>query len=76
MLTPNHRTVCASYLARCPERKRLPQVDRAVSGDDRGPVARQSLDRTERSEHYPWIDTKINLITGEDLPPVHPLLGL
>ena len=36
---------------------------------------RAILDRTERSEHYPWIDTKINLITGEDLPPVHPLLG-
>ena len=36
---------------------------------------RAILDRTERSEHYPWIDTKINLITGEDLPPAHPLLG-
>ena len=36
---------------------------------------RAILDRTERSEYYPWIDTKINLITGEDLPPVHPLLG-
>jgi mannose/cellobiose epimerase-like protein (N-acyl-D-glucosamine 2-epimerase family) len=36
---------------------------------------RTILDRTERSEHYPWIDTKINLITGEDLPPTHPLLG-
>ena len=36
---------------------------------------RAILDRTERSEYYPWIDTKINLITGEDLPPAHPLLG-
>ena len=36
---------------------------------------RTILDRTERSEHYPWIDTKLNLITGEDLPPAHPLLG-
>ena len=36
---------------------------------------RAILDRTGRSEYYPWIDTKINLITGEDLPPVHPLLG-
>jgi len=36
---------------------------------------RTILDRTERSEHYPWIDTKINLITGEELPPAHPLLG-
>jgi mannose/cellobiose epimerase-like protein (N-acyl-D-glucosamine 2-epimerase family) len=36
---------------------------------------RAILDRTERSEYYPWIDTKINLITGEDLPRVHPLLG-
>ena len=36
---------------------------------------RAILGRTERSEHYPWIDTKINLITGEDLPPRHPLLG-
>ena len=36
---------------------------------------RAILDRTERSEHYPWIDTKINLITGEELPPAHPLLG-
>ena len=36
---------------------------------------RAILDRTERSECYPWIDTKINLITGEDLPPAHPLLG-
>jgi mannose/cellobiose epimerase-like protein (N-acyl-D-glucosamine 2-epimerase family) len=36
---------------------------------------RAILDRTERSEHYPWIDTKINLTTGEDLPPAHPLLG-
>ena len=33
------------------------------------------LDRTERNDHYPWIDTKINLITGEELPPAHPLLG-
>ena len=36
---------------------------------------RAILVRTERSEHYPWIDTKINLITGEGLPPAHPLLG-
>ncbi len=36
---------------------------------------RAVLDRTERSEHYPWIDTKINLITGEDSPSAHPLLG-
>ena len=36
---------------------------------------RAILDRTERSVYYPWIDTKINLITGEDLPPAHPLLG-
>jgi hypothetical protein len=36
---------------------------------------RAILDRTERSEHYPWIDTKINLTSGEDLPPAHPLLG-
>ena len=36
---------------------------------------RAILDRTERSEYYPWIDTKINLITGEELPPAHPLLG-
>jgi hypothetical protein len=36
---------------------------------------RTIVDRTERSEYYPWIDTKINLITGEDLPPAHPLLG-
>ena len=36
---------------------------------------RAILDCTERSGHYPWIDTKINLITGEDLPPAHPLLG-
>ncbi len=36
---------------------------------------RAILDRTERSEHYPWIDTKINLTTGEELPPTHPLLG-
>jgi mannose/cellobiose epimerase-like protein (N-acyl-D-glucosamine 2-epimerase family) len=33
------------------------------------------LDRTERSEYYPWIDTKINLITGEEMPFTHPLLG-
>jgi N-acylglucosamine 2-epimerase (GlcNAc 2-epimerase) len=36
---------------------------------------RAILDRTEHSEHYPWIDTKINLATGEELPPMHPLLG-
>jgi hypothetical protein len=36
---------------------------------------RAILDRTERSEHYPWIDTKINLVTGEDLPARDPLLG-
>jgi mannose/cellobiose epimerase-like protein (N-acyl-D-glucosamine 2-epimerase family) len=36
---------------------------------------RAILDRTERSEYYPWIDTKINLTTGEELPPAHPLLG-
>ena len=36
---------------------------------------RTILDRTERSEYYPWIDTKINLTTGEELPPTHPLLG-
>jgi mannose/cellobiose epimerase-like protein (N-acyl-D-glucosamine 2-epimerase family) len=36
---------------------------------------RAILDRTERGEHCPWIDTKINLITGEDLPAAHPLLG-
>jgi mannose/cellobiose epimerase-like protein (N-acyl-D-glucosamine 2-epimerase family) len=36
---------------------------------------RAIIDRTERSEHYPWIDTKINLTTGEELPPAHPLLG-
>jgi hypothetical protein len=36
---------------------------------------RAVLDRTERSEHYPWVDTKFNLITGEELPPTHPLLG-
>jgi mannose/cellobiose epimerase-like protein (N-acyl-D-glucosamine 2-epimerase family) len=36
---------------------------------------RAILDRTERSEHYPWIDTKIDTITGEELPPMHPLLG-
>jgi hypothetical protein len=36
---------------------------------------RAILDRTELSEHYPWIDTKINLTTGEELPPTHPLLG-
>ena len=35
---------------------------------------RAILDRTERSEYYPWIDTKIDLITGKDFPPVHPLL--
>ena len=33
------------------------------------------LDRTERSEYYPWLDTKINLITGEEMPRTHPLLG-
>lgn len=36
---------------------------------------RAILDRTERSEHYPWIDTKINLVTGEDLPARDPVLG-
>jgi mannose/cellobiose epimerase-like protein (N-acyl-D-glucosamine 2-epimerase family) len=36
---------------------------------------RTIIDRTERSEHYPWIDTKINLTTGEELPPAHPLFG-
>lgn len=36
---------------------------------------RAILDRTERSEHYPWLDTKINLISGEDLPRTHPILG-
>jgi mannose/cellobiose epimerase-like protein (N-acyl-D-glucosamine 2-epimerase family) len=36
---------------------------------------RAILDRTEGSVYYPWIDTKINLITGEDLPPTNPLLG-
>lgn len=36
---------------------------------------RAVLDRTERSEFYPWIDTKIDLITGKDLPADHPLLG-
>ena len=36
---------------------------------------RAILDRTERSEHCPWIDTKLNLTTGEELPPAHPLLG-
>ena len=36
---------------------------------------RAILDRTERSEHYPWIDTKINLVTGEELPTADPLLG-
>lgn len=36
---------------------------------------RAILERTERSEFYPWIDTKINLITGEELPARHPLLG-
>jgi mannose/cellobiose epimerase-like protein (N-acyl-D-glucosamine 2-epimerase family) len=36
---------------------------------------RAVIDRTERSKHYPWIDTKINLTTGEELPPAHPLLG-
>jgi hypothetical protein len=36
---------------------------------------RAILDRTERSEHYPWIDTKINLATGQELPADDPLLG-
>ncbi len=36
---------------------------------------RAILDRTERSEFYPWIDTKIDLLTGEDLPAHDPLLG-
>lgn len=36
---------------------------------------RAILDRTERSDFYPWIDTKINLLTGEDLPAHDPLLG-
>ena len=36
---------------------------------------RAILYRTERSKYYPWLDTKINLITGEDLPSSHPLLG-
>lgn len=33
------------------------------------------LDRTERSACYPWIDTRLNLTTGEELPAEHPLLG-
>jgi hypothetical protein len=36
---------------------------------------RAILDRTERSKYYPWIDTKINLVTGEELPEADPLLG-
>jgi mannose/cellobiose epimerase-like protein (N-acyl-D-glucosamine 2-epimerase family) len=36
---------------------------------------RAILDRTERSEYYPWIDTKINLLTGDELPARDPLLG-
>ena len=36
---------------------------------------RAILDRTERSEHYPWIDTKLDLISGEELPAMDPLLG-
>jgi len=39
------------------------------------------LDRTERHRNreggiYPWIDTKLDLTTGEDLPHDHPWLGL
>lgn len=39
------------------------------------------LDRTERhlalgDGVYPWIDTKLDLITGQDLPQDHPWLGL
>lgn len=36
---------------------------------------RAILDRTDRSAYYPWIDTKINLATGDELPQTHPLLG-
>ena len=36
---------------------------------------RAILDRTERSKYYPWLDTKINLITGEDLPSCTSALG-
>ncbi len=38
------------------------------------------LARTERRQVpggiYPWLDTKLDLITGEDFPPDHPWLGL
>lgn len=36
---------------------------------------RAIIDRTERSEYYPWIDTKIDLVTGGEMPRSHPLLG-
>lgn len=33
------------------------------------------LERTERSPFYPWLDTKLDLLTGADFPAEHPLLG-
>jgi hypothetical protein len=33
------------------------------------------LARTELSSTYPWLDTKINLLTGEDYPADDPLFG-
>ena len=32
-------------------------------------------DRYERRPHYPWIDTKFNIITGADFPPDDPIRG-
>lgn len=36
---------------------------------------RAILDRTERGPLYPWIDTRLDLITGADLPAADPRFG-
>ncbi len=74
MLTPTHATYSTVLL---PVHTTLGDLQRVVEPYQAMIVTqfRTILDRTERSAYYPWIDTKINLTTGEELPPVHPLLG-
>ena len=38
-------------------------------------VLRLVLDRFDRTPGYPWIDTKLNIVTGEDFPPDDPARG-
>ena len=73
MQSPTDARYAAIHLPPEPEDQDL----RALVGPYQAIVVSQFraiLDRTERSEFYPWIDTKLDLITGKDFAPVHPLL--